>query len=218
MKAVIFDCDGVIIDYEPVLVKMSIKLLKHYDIFLTKKEFIKTLYPLFVGRTSKQVLEIINKKYKKKIKYEDFVTYRYYERQNCFKEIVLMKNILPLLKYLKSKGYKLGLATSSDLQKMDYLHKKFPNVMKYFEIKLTAEDVVNGKPHPEVFIKTAKKLGVKAKDTIIIEDSVNGMHAAQAGSFKVIILKNANLKKSLYTPKPDYLIKDLIEIKEKGIL
>ena len=54
------------------------------------------------------------------------------------------------------------------------------------EVLVTADDVVNGKPHPEPYLKGAKLLGVAPKDCLVIEDAPAGIQSARAGGMKVI--------------------------------
>jgi sugar-phosphatase len=54
------------------------------------------------------------------------------------------------------------------------------------EVLVTADDVVNGKPHPEPYLKGAKLLGVSPKDCLVIEDAPAGIQSARAGGMKVV--------------------------------
>jgi mannitol-1-/sugar-/sorbitol-6-phosphatase len=54
------------------------------------------------------------------------------------------------------------------------------------EVLVTADDVVNGKPHPEPYLKGAKLLGVSPKECLVIEDAPAGIQSARAGGMKVI--------------------------------
>jgi len=54
------------------------------------------------------------------------------------------------------------------------------------EVLVTADDVVNGKPHPEPYLKGAELLGVAPKDCLVIEDAPAGIQSARAGGMKVI--------------------------------
>jgi sugar-phosphatase len=56
------------------------------------------------------------------------------------------------------------------------------------KILVTAEDVANGKPHPEPYLRAAKLLGVKAEECLVIEDAPAGIRSARAGGMKVIAL------------------------------
>jgi mannitol-1-/sugar-/sorbitol-6-phosphatase len=56
------------------------------------------------------------------------------------------------------------------------------------DVLVTAEDVANGKPHPEPYLRAAKLLGVKAEECLVIEDAPAGIRSARAGGMKVIAL------------------------------
>jgi sugar-phosphatase len=56
------------------------------------------------------------------------------------------------------------------------------------EVLVTAEDVANGKPHPEPYLRAAKLLGVKAEECLVIEDAPAGIRSARAGGMKVVAL------------------------------
>jgi mannitol-1-/sugar-/sorbitol-6-phosphatase len=56
------------------------------------------------------------------------------------------------------------------------------------KVLVTAEDVANGKPHPEPYLRAAKLLGVKAEECLVIEDAPAGIRSARAGGMKVIAL------------------------------
>jgi mannitol-1-/sugar-/sorbitol-6-phosphatase len=54
------------------------------------------------------------------------------------------------------------------------------------KVLVTADDVANGKPHPEPYLKGAELLGVKPEDCLVIEDAPSGIQSAQAGGMKVV--------------------------------
>src|SRR6202166_272253 len=56
------------------------------------------------------------------------------------------------------------------------------------KVMITADDVVNGKPHPEPYLKGAERLGVKPEECLVIEDAPAGIQSAHAGGMKVIAL------------------------------
>ena len=65
------------------------------------------------------------------------------------------------------------------------------------KIMVTAEDVVNGKPHPEPYLKGAKLLGVKPEQCLVIEDAPAGIRSARAGGMKVIGFASTYRKEQL---------------------
>ena len=57
---------------------------------------------------------------------------------------------------------------------------------------MSGEEVINGKPNPEIFIKSAEMMGYKVEDCIVIEDSSNGVKAAKKAGMKCIGYNNIN--------------------------
>ncbi len=90
-----------------------------------------------------------------------------------------------LIKYLKSRNIKIGLASGSSRQSIDH-HLKEVGAEGIFEAIVGSHDVENGKPAPDVFLKTAKIMGVNPKDCYVFEDSENGIKAGYAAGMKCI--------------------------------
>lgn len=90
---------------------------------------------------------------------------------------------LELLKYMKTAGFKVAIATGSTPASI------IPIMQKY-QIKVdavaTAEDVKRGKPHPDLFLCAAKKLGTVPEKCVVIEDSDVGIEAARAAGMKAM--------------------------------
>ena len=57
-----------------------------------------------------------------------------------------------------------------------------------FSTIITGEDIINEKPHPEPYLKTAEKLGVAPTNALVIEDSLNGVHSGKAAGCRVIAI------------------------------
>ncbi|HMX45801.1 MAG TPA: HAD-IA family hydrolase [Candidatus Obscuribacter sp.] len=76
---------------------------------------------------------------------------------------------------------------------------------------ITADDVINGKPHPEGYLKAAKELGIKPEDCIVLEDSPAGIRAGQAAGMRTIAIAahsgNHDISHS------DFVIQDLTWLK-----
>lgn len=60
------------------------------------------------------------------------------------------------------------------------------NMSNYFEIVITADDILKHKPHPETFLKCAQLMGVKPQDCVVFEDGILGMNAAEEAGMMVI--------------------------------
>lgn len=108
------------------------------------------------------------------------------QTQDC--QIVGVKKFI---EDLKSKSYKIGLATNSPekiipvvLHKLDIVH--------LFDSVSSAEHEIKGKPDPAIYINAAEKLAVKPENCTVIEDSYSGMLAARNAGMKVVAFTNGN--------------------------
>jgi HAD superfamily hydrolase (TIGR01509 family) len=95
---------------------------------------------------------------------------------NCVKLIEGARQYLELLKNDKKT---IILATSTIKDFVDIIISKL-DISKYFEHVITADDITKGKPNPDIFLLALKKSGLTKKDTVIFEDSKNGINAALA--------------------------------------
>lgn len=98
-----------------------------------------------------------------------------------------MEGVVSSLEFFKNKGYKIALASSSAMELIKVVLTKL-NLTHYFEVINSAEFLEYGKPHPMVFINTAKDLGVNPVNCMVIEDSFHGLIAAKAALMKTIVV------------------------------
>ena len=101
------------------------------------------------------------------------------------KEIKAFNGVFDFIKFLKDKKIKTALVTASrkDTQK---IVSNYFDLKKYFDVILTREDVKKPKPDPEAYLKAAKLLKVKAKNCVVIEDSIVGVESGKAAGCKVL--------------------------------
>jgi pseudouridine 5'-phosphatase len=98
-----------------------------------------------------------------------------------------MPGLFDLLDLLESLGLPKGVATSSPRDYLENVFGRF-NLLSRFPVALTAESVTHGKPHPEIYIKAAEKLGVTPAEMLVLEDTQTGTRSgAAAGAFVVSV-------------------------------
>ncbi len=90
-----------------------------------------------------------------------------------------------LLRFLKENDVKLALASGSSHASIEH-HLKAVGATDYFDVVVSGADVPNGKPAPDVFLLTARKLGVDPRECYVIEDSQNGIKAAVCAGMRCI--------------------------------
>ena len=184
LKAVIFDMDGVIIDSEPTHMKLENETYKKLGIEVTGDEHLS-----FVGATSHYMWEALKNKYKlsqtleELIEYERSKYFKYLNSDEC--EITLIEGVKELIEDLHENGVNLAIASSSPLNVIEAIAKKF-QIEEYFEVFVTGDYVKKSKPEPDIFIFASEKLGVSPENCVVIEDSHNGVRAAKKAGMKCV--------------------------------
>ena len=169
IKLAIFDMDGLIFDSENLYVNTFPKIFKKYGHNKSVREYYTSEFPNidFDLVNNELMTELINSS----------------NNGNLNMKI----GVIELLEYLKVKNIKLAIASSSKREMIE-LYTKNANIFEYFDYIISGEDIVNSKPDPEIFIKAMKYFNISPKETIIFEDSFNGIIAAnKSGAFPIMI-------------------------------
>lgn len=192
VKAVIFDMDGTLVDNIPYHEKSWISFLNDNNIEMSPENFsaqnhgtIDEMITRFFGNDlSPENLKILGQK--KEQTYRDLY-------KNDLKEI---SELTTFLKNLKNKNIKTGLATMGDLPNIDFILDGL-QIRSYFDEITGGHEVSKGKPHPEIFLTSLKKLNVKPEDCIVLEDSLGGIKSALDTGLKVIGITTSHSKNQL---------------------
>lgn len=188
MKAVIFDMDGVIIDSEPVYNGIHEKMLRDFGV----KEILDVPED-YTGMTNSAVFKIVREKYNLKQTVEEISAYQLKVILEEFSRLEdePIDGIRDLLAFLKEQQIKTAIASSSARKLIETVVKKF-NLMAFFDVIVSGEEVPAGKPAPDVFLEAARQLHVSPEDCLVIEDSKNGTIAAKEAGMSCIGFKNPN--------------------------
>ena len=98
-----------------------------------------------------------------------------------------MDGVLSTLEYLKNKGYKMLVASSSNYVLINAVIDTL-GIRSYFDVIHSSQDEKLGKPYPDVFLHAAERIGSTPADCIVIEDSCNGVRAGKAANMTVIAI------------------------------
>lgn len=199
IEAVIFDMDGVLIDSEPVWKDAMEEVFESVGCPLTREDF-----QLTVGLRLDEVIAY----------WFRVSPWQNATPQEVMKRIInrmvelLTANGKPLdgvvetLDFLKKKGLKIGLATSSYEVLIDCVLDTL-NIRNYFDFTHSAEREAYGKPHPAVYITTAEQLGIHPQKCLVIEDSINGVISGKAARMHVVCIPEKT-----HIPNPKLIVAD----------
>ena len=123
-------------------------------------------------------------------------------KEELYSEIVRERGIEPLpgvvalLQILQEHGVPCAVASSTHRENIETIFDAI-GVREYFAAVVTAEDVAHGKPDPEVFLKSAEKIGRNPRHCVVFEDAHVGIEAGLAAGAKVIAVATTNPLHSL---------------------
>lgn len=187
-KAIIFDMDGVLIDSEKFWKQAEEEVFSSLGVKVTDEDS-----KLTKSMTTKEVTQFWFQKFPWKGKDPDIVEQMVVSRviDLIETEDCQITGVKQLIENLKTKRYKIGLATNSPGRIIPIVLKKI-EATHLFDSVLSAEFEIQGKPNPAIYYRAAEKLNTKPENCIVIEDSHTGMLAAKNAGMTVIAFTNGN--------------------------
>jgi beta-phosphoglucomutase len=190
--AFLFDMDGVIVDSNPVH-KIALKqFCKKYGQDLSEEQLKEKIY----GRTNKDWIPVVFGNIGK-----DQIKAYAEEKEALFRDLYAatirpVDGLLAFLDLLNRTGIPRAIATSAPRANVDFTLEKTAT-QEYFETILDESFVENGKPDPEIYLKTAKAIGLDARQCIVLEDSLSGVKSGKAAGCKVVAITTTHTREEL---------------------
>lgn len=213
-KAFIFDLDGVIVDtakyhylaWQKIAAQLGIDFTHEHNELLKGVSRVRSL-EIILGLGNIEASQEDKDKWLIE-KNEDYLGYI-----TNMKEDEILEGVVPVLDFLKENGQLIALGSASKnarpiLEKVNILH--------YFDAIVDGNDVTNAKPDPEVFVRAAQLLGKTAQDSIVFEDSVAGVQAANIANMVSVgighkdILNEARFNFNDFTEIDNNFLKTLV--------
>lgn len=116
-----------------------------------------------------------------------------------------------LLSTLKTRGYRLGLATSARHETMEF-NLETADIRKYFDVALSAEMMEKGKPDPDIYFKTMQAMNVNPQECMIVEDSYNGVRSGYASGASVVMVPDLLQPTSEIKSMCHYILRDINDV------
>lgn len=184
IKAVIFDMDGLLIDSEPFWQEAGEETLSTYKAALSDEQY--------QSSTGLRTREWVNWWF-------DYFEIDMLHAEKAEATIIAsaldkigrhgksMPGVDYLFNSFTAKKLKIGLASSSPMALIEVVAKKL-NIIEKIDVLSSAENLLHGKPHPQVFLDCAGQLGVSPLQCLVFEDSLNGVIAAKAARMKCVAI------------------------------
>ena len=177
-KAIIWDCDGVLIDSEVLACGVARDLFAEHGVDIKLNDFIAR----FTGKSTQQMIDELGPK---------IDPFALIERQKAAFE----KNLRPtngIDRVLQAIKLPMAVASGSSLKRLEH-SLSITGLLNYFNGHVySAEMVKHGKPAPDVFLLAAEKLNVAPQDCLVIEDGIHGIEAAGKAGMDVVAYAGAS--------------------------
>ncbi len=186
-RAFIFDMDGTLVDNMNFHAEAWGKMLAENGVVINAHDYlVKT-----AGKTNREILPTI---------FGDISDERIIElgtrKETLYQELFLphrkaINGAVEFLEDARNLGVKMAVATAAPIINVEFILDGL-DLRRFFQAVTTAADITNGKPNPEIFLKSAEKLGVEANNCLVFEDAVGGFEAAHAAGMKTIGIATVN--------------------------
>ncbi len=171
---IIFDCDGVLVDSEPLSMRADAEILAKYGIVISLQDLTKR----FVGTTFDDMLQRLSKE--RGVEFPPELTLEKNRIINDLyhRELKVVRGVRDALDSIKGMGLSMSIASNGPKERVK-LALQITGLLHHFKDQIvTYEDVPRGKPDPGVFLFAAKNAKVRPEDCLVVEDSITGVTAA----------------------------------------
>jgi len=206
-KGILFDMDGVLVDSEPLFHKaVNIMVERCGAAPITEEENNRYLLGTTVEETWVRVKELRDVP---QTPAELLAGYNDVVKEVLRSDLTARPGVRALIAEAQRRGLPIAVASSSLREWVD-LKLSVIGLTDAFPVKLGGDDIENGKPAPDIYIKAARLIGLEATECIAIEDSPIGLSAASAsGAYTICTLTDST--RHLDLSAADVIIENLEE-------
>lgn len=210
LEAVIFDMDGVIFDSEALVISTWKQIADKYGIENVEKVCMECL-----GTNHQATVKIFKKYYGEAFPYEVYKKEmaELFHAQAAGGRLAQKPGITELLKFLRSKGIKTGLASST---REEVVRRELSEggLIAYFNQIICGDMVKRSKPEPDIYLEACRRLQVKPENCYGIEDSYNGVRALKSAGMHPVMVPDLAEPTEEMEALAECILPSLYEVRE----
>lgn len=202
MKAIIFDMDGLMVDSERLYQQAQEEITGHFNKTLPEKARLKMM-----GRKPLESMKIFIEALDIPTDAENLLEMRNDIMREKYKNDLVP---LPGLNHIIDAFYrklKLAISTGAQEEFLDIVVDQL-EIRNKFDVLQASDEIEQGKPHPEIYLNTCKKLGLNPGECVVLEDSLNGVLAGKRAGCYVIAVPSEYTKQENFD-SADFVADDL---------
>jgi HAD superfamily hydrolase (TIGR01509 family) len=206
---VIFDMDGLMLDTERIA-----KIAWKEAALLAGHDMPDSIFESMIGRTKLDSVTLLKNAFGPDFDFEK--TYRecaaIYQDYIAQHGLPLKPGVLELLGDLSARSVPLGVATSTR-NPAARLRLEQTGLLGYFSVLVTGDEIVHGKPAPDIYLEAVRRLGLDASISFALEDSPAGVRSAHAADLKVIMVPDLVAATPEFASLTQFVAKSLHDVR-----
>ena len=210
---VIYDMDGLLLDTESLNERVNGEIVQRYG-----KTFTTEIKIAIAGTTAINSAKTIIDRLDLPLTIEEYLTERNKILYPLYSTAKTFPGTIELIEHLAQHDIPQAIATSSSRQNFEMKTVQHQGWLKHFELFTFGDDpeIKQGKPAPDIFLLTAKRLNAKPEQCLVFEDSLSGMKAAIAAQMSVVVVPDPVFDKKIFSAA-DRVLNSITEFDPKII-
>lgn len=202
-RALLLDMDGVLVDSEELMSACAIDALGEWGVIAVREDFEE-----FIGAGEDKFIGGVAQRHG--VDYDTAMKDRAYALYAERATSIAFPGVCETLHSLKKQGFKLGVCSGADRVKVLINIRAIGLPEDFFDFMVSGGEVKLNKPHPDIFLLGMNRLGLTPTDCIVVEDSLNGIRAAQRAGMRAIAVTSSFSEDELKAQvNPDVIIDDI---------
>lgn len=201
LKAIIFDCDGIIANTEPLHFATFRQVLEEHHLHITEEQYYTNYLALDDKSCFRRAFSTRNEALTNDTLEALIARKATYFEPLLSEHLSIFPGVIPFIQ-AAAQNYPLAIASGARRDEIELILRA-GKVREYFQAIISTEDVINSKPHPEAFLKAYEALKKVAEpllqqgECLVIEDSIYGIKGAQTAGMKCLAVTNTYSREHL---------------------